>query len=81
MLCLGKLLPHQCPPFSCGDNVVLSQTVFQGIAVLAVKQTNPARLLAQDLQDRDVLVHENPDRFICMGALESEYRQHILFLR
>ena len=58
MLYLVKLLPHLRPLFSCGDNGILSQTVFEGIAVLAVKQTHPARLLAQVLQDRVVLLCE-----------------------
>ena len=57
-----------------------SQTVFEGIAVLAVKQTDPARLLAHVLQDRVVLLRENPDRLLCMAARESEQRQHIFFL-
>ena len=41
MLCLGKLPPHQRQLFSREENVILilSQTVLEGIAVLAVKQT------------------------------------------
>ena len=35
------------------------ETVFEGIAVFAVKQTNPARLFAQVLQDRVIFLSED----------------------
>ena len=74
MLRLGELLPHQRPLFSCGDHVIFMQTVFEAIAIFAVKQTNPARLLAQVLQDRVVCLSEDPDMllFFFVNAVEAE---------
>ena len=36
-----------------------------------MKQTNPARLLAQVLQDRVVFLSEDPDRVLCIAALKA----------
>ena len=82
MLCLGKVLPHQRPLFSCGDYDIF--TSFQSSKEsrsLQWNKPNPARLLTQVLQERVVYLRENPDRFLCMAARENEDRQHILFLR
>ena len=73
MLRLGKLLPHQRPLFSWEYHVIFTQTVFEGIPVFAVKQTNLVRLLAQVLQDRVVFLNEDPDRLLCMAAQESKH--------
>ena len=47
MLRLGKLLPHQHLLFSCGDHVIFTQTIFEGIAVFAVKKKQTQRVCSR----------------------------------
>ena len=44
-------LPHQRPLFSSRYHVVLPQAVFKAVVILAEEECDPARLLAQVLQD------------------------------
>ena len=73
MLRLGKLLAHQRPLFSLGDHVIFTQKVFEGIAVLAVEESDPARLLAQVFENAVIFLSEDPDRLLCMAARESKH--------
>lgn len=73
MLCLWKLLPHKRPLFSrrTRDRVVLAQTVFEAILVLAVEQTDPACLIAQVFENAVIFLGEDPVRLLRMSARES----------
>ena len=51
MFSLCEQLTDRGPFFMGGDYVILPQTVLERVAVFAVKERHPARLLAQVLQD------------------------------
>ena len=61
-----------CPLFSSRIHVVLPQAVFKAVAILAVEECDPARLLAQVCQDRVVFLGEDPDAYVGVAARERQ---------
>ena len=55
MLCFGQLSPHLRPLF-WGDDVVFTEAFVEAVLVLAVKESNPACLLTEVLQNRVILL-------------------------
>ena len=56
-----------------GSRPNFTQTVFKGIAVLAVEESDPARLLAKIFENAVIFLSEDPDRLPCMAARQSKH--------
>ena len=80
MCFLSELPPHQRSLF-WGDDIILTQAFRKGVAVLTVKEGNPACLLAEIFEDRVIFLGQNPDRLLRVSSREGEFGQHVLLFR
>ena len=80
MFFLREQLSDRRTFFPGGDHVILSEAIFEGVSVFAVKKGEPARLLTQVLEDTVVLLGQHLDALLCVPAREGQLGKHVLLL-
>ena len=73
MCCLSQQLAHCSLFFSRRDDVILMETVFELVTILAVEQADPAILLREVLQDTIILLRQDPETLLCIAPTEGQF--------